>query len=734
MSKKKPFKTTSLEPEAAPILIEKKENTPFNRTQWMYFGIIMLSSIVLYFNSTFNQYALDDQLAIYDNTFVTQGVQGIKDIFTHDAFEGFFGERGSKLISGGRYRPLSFVTFAIEWEIFGENPTMSHWVNVLLYGFMCCLMFYFLQLMFDQSKDEKFKLTFSFLATMLYCFHPIHTEVVANIKGRDEILAFLFVLSSFIVFIKLLEETTIKKLFILFILMTLALLSKENSITFLAIFPLIAYYKGSFKIDKHLFLYLPIIIAIMLYLTLRFKYTQVGVNDISTEILNNPFARAVGTEKIGTTLYSYLQYLYLLIFPLNLTHDYYFNQIPYRSLSSPLVWLALVFVLAIGFYLIKNYKSKSSVFFGVFFFVVTFSIVSNAFFTVGIIMNERFVFISSMGFSMICAYYLLKIKNYKVLLSIVLVILGLYGCKTMLRNKAWYNNYTLFYTDYQVSSQSAKVATALGGTYTDMSDSCKDSTLKIKLLDSSIAILNHSIEIYPENSQAILLLGNAVVKRYKDNKKGVEIYKKALSYRPMGYFDGNFNLAITYYNLNEMDSAMKYIKFAHDINPNHPETKSIYSKLLAQKGNTQEALIIAGNNGTNNLADLANTARLAGNISEAMQLAEKALVSNPNEPEALYVKGICLARHLNRLQEGIPFLQRAVDANTHNPSWIEDLAVAYGFTGQIAQTIPLFEEVIKLRPNDPNGYFNLAASYAKLNNKSKADYYTQLGNQKKSGI
>lgn len=705
---------------------------PTINSQRIYFSIILICSLLLYGNTAFNLYALDDQLTIYDNKFVTEGVSGIPDILTHDAFEGFFGERGSKLISGGRYRPLSFVTFAIEWELFQNNPMISHCINIVLYGLMCCAMYYFLILLFNDFNHIKFNLSLSLLATLLYCFHPIHTEVVANIKGRDEILAFLFALCSFIVFIKLLEKDSLNKKIILFILMAMAMLSKENSITFLAIFPLIAFYKDNFNLKKQFMLYIPVVLAAIFYLILRFKFTQVGVSDLSTEILNNPFARAVGTEKFGTTVFSYLQYLWILVFPFNLTHDYYFNQIPYRDLQSPLVWVAILFVLGIIFYLIKNYKSKSIVFFGILFFVVTFSIVSNAFFTVGIIMNERFVFISSMGFSLIIAFYLLKIKNSKILYLFIFGILGFYSFKTIDRNRAWYDNYTLFSTDYKTSQNSAKVSTALGGTYTDLAEATKDTTLRRKRLDSSIDILNNSINIYPENSQAWLLLGNAFIKRFNDNQKGLEIYKKALSLRPIGYFDGNFNIAIIYYNMNEKDSALKYIKMAHEINPEHPETKTIYSKLLAQKGLTNEAVQIAGNTSVENISDLANTARLAGNIPEAMNLVEKALASNPNDPLANYVKGICLARHLNRLQDGIPYIEKAVNSKTNNPAWLEDLAVAYGFTGQIAKTIPLFEEVIRLRPDNPNGYFNLAASYAKINNKSKAEYYNNLGLQKKA--
>jgi predicted Zn-dependent protease len=50
-------------------------------------------------------------------------------------------------------------------------------------------------------------------------------------------------------------------------------------------------------------------------------------------------------------------------------------------------------------------------------------------------------------------------------------------------------------------------------------------------------------------------------------------------------------------------------------------------------------------------------------------------------------------------------------------------------TGQIAKTVPLLEAVIQSKPNDPNPYFNLAASYAKMGNLKKSKEYTEKGNQ-----
>ncbi|MFA5783185.1 MAG: hypothetical protein WC868_13035, partial [Bacteroidales bacterium] len=101
-----------------------------NLPVYLLFGFVLL----LYANSLFNQYALDDRLMITENQFTKKGFNGIGDILSTDSFVGFFGKQ-KNLVAGGRYRPLSHITFAIEYALFGFNPFIGHLINILLYAF-----------------------------------------------------------------------------------------------------------------------------------------------------------------------------------------------------------------------------------------------------------------------------------------------------------------------------------------------------------------------------------------------------------------------------------------------------------------------------------------------------------------------------------------------------------------------------------------------------------------------
>lgn len=700
--------------------------------------IIFLCSSLLYFNTITHEYALDDQLAIYDNSFVKKGFGGIKDLLTQDAFVGFFGERGSKLISGGRYRPLSFISFAIEWQFFEHSPMLSHIINMFIYGLLCVSIYLFLVWLFKSNFESESKYSFiwtlPFIATMLYTFHPIHTEVVANIKGRDELLSMLFSILAMI-YIFQISRNRIVDIVLSGFLFFLALMSKENAITFLAIIPFIAYFKyDSFdNKSKYISHFAALFFATIIFLILRFSYTNSGFDAYSEEILNNPFIRASSSEKWGTILYSFYRYLALLIFPHPLTHDYYFNQIPYRKLSDPIVLLSFLGFIGLIITLFKTWKSNKAIAFSILFFVITFSIVSNIFFTVGIIMNERFVFVSSLGFCIILASILLQFKEkYKPIFTGILVILFLgYTVKTISRNMDWKDNYTLFTADYASSNQSAKVSTALGGVLMERATAAQstDSNLYKLLLDSSIRVLEHAINIYPENSQSILLYGNSIFAKNRNIDQAIAIYQDAIRNRPGGYFDALYNIGVLYYNQGKMDSSLKYIEKAYNAKSDHKECRDMLSKLYAKDGRSLDALKIAGNN-PSSLSELAINAKDGGNYQEAISLATQALTVDPNDAKANYVIGICYARFLNRIPEGIPYLEKAIAVEKTNGYWLEDLAVAYGMSGQINKTIPILEQVIKLRPTEPAAYRNLATTYNNLGQKDKAAYYMQLAEER----
>src|SRR6185503_709919 len=87
------------------------------------------------------------------------------------------------------YRPIPLAVFATLWQYFPDNPFPFHLVNVLLYALSAFVLYKVLRRIFAGYHS-----LLSFAATLLFIAHPLHTEVVSNIKSLDEIASFLFAL------------------------------------------------------------------------------------------------------------------------------------------------------------------------------------------------------------------------------------------------------------------------------------------------------------------------------------------------------------------------------------------------------------------------------------------------------------------------------------------------------------------------------------------------------------
>ncbi len=92
----------------------------------------------------------------------------------------------SRLFQGSQ---LVRFTFFIEHYFWGDAPSVSHWINGLLFGYTVTLIW---ALMFHLSGSKFF--VFPTLTALLFAVHPLHTEAVCYVSHRGILLAFLFIL------------------------------------------------------------------------------------------------------------------------------------------------------------------------------------------------------------------------------------------------------------------------------------------------------------------------------------------------------------------------------------------------------------------------------------------------------------------------------------------------------------------------------------------------------------
>ena len=546
MVKKKHKKLAKASKKSLPKKVEKVI-TPFYsegfwKKNWWKAAIIFLIPFLIYFQSTNFGYVLDDQIVITDNNFTKKGFGGIGDLMTTESMTGYFGEQ-KNLVQGNRYRPLSLITYAIEYDIAGGlNPRTSHWLNILFYALTGLMLFRVLAMMFRKSNSVAWWLAIPFLASLFFITHPIHSEAVANIKGRDEILALLLSLATLYTSLRYMDKKNILWMLSTCVLFFLALLSKENSITFLAVIPLTIYFFSEQKWGPNLKLLGALIGTTILYLILRFSVA--GVPQLGAEIndlMNNPFLGMSGGEKMATIMFTLYKYIQLYIFPHPLNHDYYPYAIPVlgwadlRSLGSLLLYIG------IGIWGLIGIRKKRVSSYAILFFLATLTIVSNIVINLGTFMNERFIYMASVGLALLAAYLISeKLGKWKAKTGMItatilsaLLVVG-YCFKTFTRVPDWESALTLNRSSVANGTNSARansfMATALYNQGREMVDQDKTPTL-----EQAYQYAEKAVRIHPSYQNGNLMKAGVAAELYKGNRDEKLLLKRfaeVMSNRP----------------------------------------------------------------------------------------------------------------------------------------------------------------------------------------------------------
>lgn len=561
---------------------------PFNTSMSPVGAIasLLLLAMLLYANTFKHDYALDDSIVIKENMFTKQGISGLSGIFTKDTFYGFFKKEGKdNLVAGGRYRPMSLAFFAVGWSIWGNNPTLFHISNVLFYG-LCCFLIYLILSRLKLTKDIM-NGWFPYLVAVVFLVHPIHTEVVANIKGLDEIFSLSGSLLACFLVLKSINQHAVKYQIAAMFAFFFALMSKENAITFVAVIPLTLILLNNNKLWQAIKYSWPLWVATIIFLIIRTSILGFDFGDAPKELMNNPFLKIEGnmfvpfsfSEKMANIFFCLGQYLKLFIVPYPLTHDYYPYFVELKSFSDLFVVFSVIIHLALGVFAVLNFKKHPIFSYCIAFYLITLSIVSNVVFPVGTNMAERFVFMPSLGISILMVYTIHKFmsdRQAKIVASCILITI--FSGITIGRNPVWKNDLTLFTTDVKTSHNSAKANNAAGGALQAEARNEKDEAKKKKMLKQSVDYLKKAIELHPNYKNAYLLLGNSYF--YLENyRSAIKIYEGALRIDPQ-YQDALNNLSVSYRELGKMEgeqnnnigNAINYLSKSFQLNDTDPET------------------------------------------------------------------------------------------------------------------------------------------------------------------
>jgi tetratricopeptide (TPR) repeat protein len=559
---------------------------------------IAVLGFLLYANTLQNDFALDDISAIKKNWVVKQGVSSFP-IILKTSYRYGYRDSDDEL-----YRPLPLMVFATLWQFFPSNPFPFHLLNVLLYALTGLVLFKLLRKLFHGYHP-----LLAFAATVLFIAHPLHTEVVANIKSLDEILSFLFVLLSFDQLLLFLEKRKNKNMLKAWMLFFLAFLCKEGTIVMLLAIPLALVMFTTASRTDLIKITGVLSIAAIIFIAMRANALGGMAVGKKFQVQENVLTMApdIGA-RFATIFFVMFHYLVLMVVPHPLSSDYSFPEWNLTTWSSPLPWISLFVYGALLFIAIKYYRKNKIISFAILFFFITISLYSNILMTIGSLFGERFLYIPLVGFTIVVAWLILKLfklpisvadrsdfeiltaKNQKVFAALALLIVP-YSYFTVSRNAEWKDTVTLFSNDVRNRPNSA----LLNYNYANELKAEKaqnevDISKRNTVYDSAIYHYQRALELYPGyeevyeqlglafyyrgkdsaafanvekalqlnpgRSTAYNSLGTLYFEKRKDFNKALELYLEAVRLNP-NYIDGWRNVGAAYGTLGQFDKAIE---------------------------------------------------------------------------------------------------------------------------------------------------------------------------------
>jgi len=477
------------------ILFRESPSQP--ATAWHTHALLLLAlfalTLLAYANSFRCGFPLDNRFLILEDPRLTAPTaENLSLILTQDYCY--------PQVVGGVYRPVTTLTYLFNYSILGsgKNPASYHWINMALHWLSIVLVYVVVLRVLRGTAP-------AFAVTAVWALHPTSTECVTNIIGRANLIAASTVFAGLLSHLKSTSAATWRKtpwLLALMVITTLGLFSKESAIVVLAVMAIydVTFWKEAGWLERapgYVALAPPLLLFWYVRAHLYPKLPIAQMPFVDNPMLGADFwtARLTAVKVIG-------KYLWLLVFPRDLSCDYSYNQIPvvtwrfdnweeWKTLGA-LVVCALAVLIAI-----RCHRRCKPVFFFVAFFFATLSPTSNLVMLIGPDMAERFLYLPAIGF-IGCLVVALDAAQRRasaryprlrwlVPTALALVCLA-FGVRTYVRNFDWMDDRALWASAVKVCPNSFK-------THRSLAYALNEQYPKGEKLETCIAEVEQSLKI-----------------------------------------------------------------------------------------------------------------------------------------------------------------------------------------------------------------------------------------------
>jgi tetratricopeptide (TPR) repeat protein len=486
-------------------------------------ALLLLVSAGVYANALGGGFTLDDGTYIFNGPGVVQ--PSLRALF-------------EPMPATHLFRPITFATLAANWALGHAEPLGYHLLNLLLHALVVLLLYQLLRLLLDSHPRAS---NIAFAAALLFAVHPIHTEAVASIVGRSELLAAAFLLAAWLFHLRDLSIPAI-------LCLILALLSKESAVAFL---PLVLAGDFARKGFKPLWRYAAITGVTILYIIVLWK-EQGSAFSKGASFLDNQLSTLPVHLRILNAIAVDWKYVALQLFPLHLSCDYSFNALSLHTDWPHLFLPAFAAVLLLALWFWTSYKRYAPWFLAGALYLAAFAVTSNILLATGTIFGERLVYLPSVGFCLLVALLWINLypRQRAVAWAALAALIAVLSARTAVRNLDWRDNLALFTAAVQVVPQSARAHCNLGAEYLARGE-----------FHSAFTELQTSLQIYPDYPDALANFG-VLQERLGDNGEARRYLEKAVALTSPGGLDHavlSVTLAAHLSKVGETDEAFRIL-------------------------------------------------------------------------------------------------------------------------------------------------------------------------------
>lgn len=399
-----------------------------------YLLIIIIAVIFVYgqtLNFDFVNY--DDDELIYHNEDFLSSWGNLKTAFTAHAFIG----AGGECIY---YRPLLVVSFITDYHLWQLKPFGYHLTNIVFHTLTALIVFFLMQTLLNNQFTALF-------STLIFALHPLQTESVAWIAGRNDVLLGFFIALMMFFYIQSQQNNRREKFFLVLSMLSfsLALFTKESAVFYFLMLPIyiLCFQKKTTReiiSIKNFIRFWPFASLLLIYLLIRW----------------NIIGSLIGAERLygkGKLFIDRLinvpaiiaEHLKLLLAPFNLSVAHPLSEIIW--LQQPLYVVAVVIVILLLALIWQSWKKNRRICFGILWLTIGLLPALNIVPMPRPILEHRF-YVPLIGFAIVAGYGMEKISShirqftYRIVPMVILMVVML--VMSYMRLPVWQNGITLF--------------------------------------------------------------------------------------------------------------------------------------------------------------------------------------------------------------------------------------------------------------------------------------------------